>query len=462
MRETDVVVIGGGSAGLTAAYTAKGFGKKVVLIEMNKLGGECTWSGCIPSKAFISRANDIYTAKKYASFEVDSSLILKQVREVVQKVYRGESTEVLEKDDISVINGQAKFVSPNVIEVGEHKIRAKKFFICSGSSPFVAPIEGLREVGYFTNEDFFLQETLPESMIVLGGGAIGTELAQAMNRLGVSVQIVEMDKSILPKEDFEMTDILSNRMSEEGIHILTGYKALKAYKKDKKIALLLQGVDGKKEVMADKLLLALGRVPRVDGMNLEKAGVVFDKSGIAVSSYLQTSQKHIYAFGDCIGGYMFSHMANVEGIQAVQNAVLPVKRKFKVDNAVWCTFTSPELATVGMTEEEARKKYGKKIRIYRFGFENLDRAKTEEGKIGLVKMVLDRTGKILGASILGDRAGEMISEIQVIRTKGIKFGKIASIIHPYPTYGEAISKLSKVVKRDRILQHPIVKFLKKD
>lgn len=461
MRKADVVVIGAGAAGLTAAYTAKGFGKKVIMIDKSNPGGECTWSGCIPSKALINQANDVYAAKKYVQFDVDTKEIMSNVQSVIQGVYAGESVEVLEKDGISIINGWAKFVGPNLIEVNGEKIEAKKIFICTGSSPMIPPITGLSEVSFLTNESFFLQEELPKSIIVLGAGAIGTELSQAMNRLGVKVKLVEMADEILPREDKELTTKLSSKLIEEGIEILTSHKAVNVFEEDNLVKLDLEGPNGTIEISGEKLLLALGRQPKFDGMGFDEVGIEYDRRGIKVNDYLETSLKGIYAVGDCTGPYLFSHMANVQGIRAVQNAILPIKRKIDYTHVVWCTFTSPELATAGLSEAEAKKRYGDSIRVYRHSYQELDRAKTKPGSLGEVKLVLDSKGKVLGASILGDRAGELISEIQVIKSLALNYGKLAGVIHPYPTYSEILSKISKRVKIDNILNNKIVKTFRK-
>jgi pyruvate/2-oxoglutarate dehydrogenase complex dihydrolipoamide dehydrogenase (E3) component len=265
----------------------------------------------------------------------------------------------------------------------------------------------------------------------------------------------------LPREDSELSLLLRERLEEEGIQIYTSHKAVKAYEEQNLVKLVLEGKGGRIEVSGDRILLALGRVPNVEGLDLEKSAIKFSKKGIEVNDYLQTTCKGIYAVGDVAGPYMFSHMANVQGIKAVQNAILPINRKINYDNIAWCTFTSPELATAGMTEEAAREKYGDSIRVYRHSYDHLDRAKTKPGSLGLVKLIVDRKGKVLGCSILGDRAGEIISEVQTVKTLGINFAKLSNVIHPYPTYGEVLNKISKKVLVDNLLNMPIVKLFKK-
>lgn len=461
MRNVDVLVIGAGAGGLTAAYTAKGFGKKVLMVDKNLPGGECTWAGCIPSKALINQANEIFTAKKYAEIHVDTEKVMQNVRTIIENVYADESIDVLKKDGIEFLMGQAKFISSKEVDVDGEKIIAKRIFICTGSSPMVPPIEGLKEGAYLTNETFFLQPRLPESMIVLGAGAIGVELSQAMNRLGVTIKLVEMAPTILPREDVELSSLLAGRLVQEGVAIYTGAKAVKVTQNESGVALHIEK-DGTTQILeSDKIMLALGRVPNIKTLNLEAAGIAFDRRGIEVNAYMETSVKGVYAIGDVTGKYMFSHMANATGIKAVQNAILPINQKVHYDHVAWCTFTSPELATAGLTEAEAREKYGDSIRIYRHDYAHLDRAKTIENSLGLVKLVCDSKGKVLGCSILGERAGEIISEVQVIKTLGINFAKLTRVIHPYPTYSEVLNKISKKVTVDNLLNLPMVKWFRK-
>jgi pyruvate/2-oxoglutarate dehydrogenase complex dihydrolipoamide dehydrogenase (E3) component len=461
VKEYDVAIIGAGSGGLTAAYTAKGFSKKVVLIDKNKPGGECTWSGCIPSKALINIAKEIHIAKKYSNLKVDTGQVLEKVRKVISNVYEEESPEVLKRDGIDYINGFAKFINKNTLIVNGEEIRAKKIFISTGSSPMVPPIEGLKDINYLTNEDFFTAEKLPDSIIVLGGGAIGVELSQAMNRLGVKVSLVEMMDTILNREEPNLVAMLERKLKMEGINIYTSYKAEKVSEENGKVSLSVVK-DGSVDIIkADKILVCLGRVPNINGLDLEKANVKYNKKAIEVNEYLETTTKGIFAIGDVAGPYLFSHMANVQGITAVQNATLPIKKKVDYSHVAWCTFSEPELARAGLTEQEAREKHGDSIRVYHQDYKNLDRAKTKEDDEGIVKIICDKRGKVLGASILGERAGEIISEVQVVKTLGINFGKLTKVIHPYPTYGEILLKISKKVYLDNILNNPVVKLFRK-
>lgn len=461
MKRFDVVIIGAGAGGLTCAFTARGFGRTVALIDKNKPGGECTWSGCIPSKALINQANEVFIAKKYSDFSVDTSQVMENVRNVIGHVYAEETPEVLGRSGINYIEGKAKFLSSKMIEVNGERLEGKKVFITTGSSPMVPPIEGLDKVDFLTNESIFELEELPKSVIVLGAGAIGVELSQAMNRLGVSVSLVEMAETILPREDIELTKLLEERLKKEGVKVFTSQKAVKAYSDNNIITLQIEGDSGKVEVSGNKILLALGRVPNTQDLDLEKAGIKYGKAGIDVNEYLETTARGVYAVGDVTGKYMFSHMANAQGIKAVQNALFPFNRKMNYSDAVWCTFTSPELATVGLTEKEAKEKYGDSIRVYRHSYNQLDRAKTKPGSLGEVKLVLSKKGRVIGCSILGDRAGEIISEVQLAKSLGVNFGKLGAVIHPYPTYSEILSKIGKKVLVDNFLNMSIVRAFRK-
>lgn len=457
----DVAVIGAGSGGLSAAFTAVGFGKKVVVIDKNKPGGECTWSGCVPSKALINVAKEAKILKKYKQELPDSKEVMKRVHQVINNIYAEENPEVLEREGMTFIQGSAKLTGAHTIDVNGKEIVASKVIISTGSYPFVPPIDGLNNVDYLTNESFFKLEELPKSMVVLGGGAIGVELSQALNRLGVKVHLVEMQERIVPLEEESYGLQLQGHLQKEGVEIFTGYRAFKIEKKDHGVAVHLDHNGEQVSVEGERLLMALGRRPHLKGLGLDETGIRYTPKGIEVNSFLETNIKGVYAIGDVTGGFQFSHMANAEAITAIQNAVLPINRKMNYDHVAWCTFTEPELARAGYTEKEAREKYGDSIRVYKRGYNQLDRAKTNLEDIGEVKIITDKKGKVVGASILGERAGELISEMQVVKTLGINMGKLSGVIHPYPTYSEILAKIGKRVVVDNLLNNPVVKLFRK-
>lgn len=454
----DLIVVGAGAGGLTSAISAKGFGKSVLLIEKDKPGGECTWSGCVPSKGLINIAKGVHAAKQYVDFTPDTGKALAEVREVIQRVYAHETPEVLEGQGINYIRGRARFLDGETIQVEDKKFKAKKIIVATGSSPFVPPIEGIDTVKYLTNENLFIQEKFPKSMIILGGGAIGVEMAQAMNRLGVEVHLVEMMENILFREDQELAAILSERLVEEGVKIHVGTKAVKVENCDPKVRLITEKEGEAGVIIGDALLVAVGRKANVEGLGLEEAGIEYTGKGIVVDKHLQTSNSNVYAVGDVAGPYQFSHMANYQGIIAVQNALTPLKKSVDYTHVTWCTFTEPELASAGMTEEAARRDR-EDIIVYRFTEEDLDRAKTKPGDIFQVKIICDSKKHILGCQILADRAGELISEIQAVKTNGLTLDKLAGVVHPYPSYGEIFNKAGKKAYIDKLLGNPVVHFL---
>ncbi|TAA70510.1 FAD-dependent oxidoreductase [Planococcus salinarum] len=462
VKNYDIAVIGAGAAGLTAAFTGAGFSKKVVLIDKDLPGGDCTWSGCIPSKALINIAEEIHHAKKYApDLQIDTAVVLQDIQAVIQKVYAGENPEVLKEAGIDYIKGFATFTGPHEVDVEGERIEAKKIILATGSSPLVPPIEGLDKVPYLTNETIFNLTSFPKSMTILGGGPIGVELSQALNRLGIKVTLVEKFERILPKDEEELVLMIQQRLKEEGVEIHTSATAVKAEQNGDWIELVIDKDGNKTTVASEGLLVALGRKANVDGYNLEQAGVEYTAKSIQVDDHLETTAKGIYAIGDVVGPYQLSHMANVQGITAAQNAILPINKKMDYEHVTWCTYTDPELGRSGLSEHEAREKYGDSIRVYEHEYADLDRANTKKDSFGKVKLILDKKGYILGASILGDRAGEIISQIQTIKSLHINLGKLAGVIHPYPTYSEVLVKIGKKVYVDNLLNQPVVKTFNK-
>lgn len=457
-----VIVIGAGSGGLTAAATAKGFFQSVALIEGRKTGGECTHYGCMPSKALINYAEMIHTASKVTGEapKNDSKKALEYVRTVINNIYQHETPEVLGKS-YDVYEGYAKFIDAHTVEVNGEQLTGRKIIISTGSSPMIPTfIKGIENVDYLTNENIFYQEELPDSLIALGGGPIGVELCQALNRIGIEVTVVEMMPRILPREEERYSQMITECLEKEGMHICTGAKATEVRQENGVVTLTVEK-DGKvEEISAGGILMSLGRTPNLDKLDLDKAGILYTRRGIKVDENLETSAKGVYAVGDVVGPYQFSHMANYQGILAGQNAVAPFNIR-KVDythKITWTTFTDPELARCGLTEDEAIEQFGEKnVRVYTESYDLLERAETKLGSIGEVKLVLDGKGRILGATVIGDRAGEIISEIQVLKTLGLNTSKLAGVLHPYPTYAEILVKFGKRVQIDNIFRLPVVK-----
>ena len=469
MFDYDIVVIGAGSAGLVACKVANGLGKKTALIEKRKLGGDCTWFGCIPSKTLIKSANIAHQMTRLREFgleprgpvELNAANVMAHVRAVVQADADGHPPERFEAEGINVLFGAPEFLDNHSIWVGERRISSKRFVICTGSHPFVPSIEGLQDVGYLTNETIFDLEALPGSMIVLGGGPIGIELSAALNRLGVKVTVIQRSANVLEKDDRELVDRLVQTLRAEGVTILTETQVRKLSRRGGTIIVGIEGGQGPRQIQAESLLVSVGRKPNLDGLALEKAGVEYTSNGIKVDSHLKTTAGNIYACGDVVPPYLFTHIAEYEAIVATTNACfgLPIK-KVSYDHVLWTTYTDPELAHAGLTEEQARERFGEAIRIYRWEHKNVDRARTDLAQNGLSKFVCDRKGRLLGIHILGHGAGELMHEAQLVKSLGMPFSKIASVIHAYPSYCDAVRQPAKRCYVDILKNNFFVKLLK--
>lgn len=469
----DVIVIGGGAAGLTAAKTARGLGKKVALVESKEhLGGECTWTGCVPSKALIKAAEVAWHAKTMSRFgllasspmSLDTANVMNHVRDLVRQVYSTHTPDIIEKKGIKVIFGMPRFVDEHQILINnDKKLLAKKFIIATGSSPFVPPIGGLDSVDYLTNETLFELKSLPKSMIILGGGPIGTEMASALNRLGVTVTMIEMQERILQHDDEAHAFKLMHILKKEGVTILSSMRAIMVAKKNIDVSVICEdGQGNKKEVYAETLLIAVGRRPNIEGLNLEHVGVQTNKNGVVVNDMMRTHANNMYACGDVVGPYLFSHMAWYQAVIAARNAIIPIfKKRIDYNQAIWVTFTAPELASCGFTEDAARERYGDKINVYNKTYHDIDRGYTDLTLEGTIKIICDKRGYILGAHILGERAGDIIHELQLAKMKGIKFHELQSVIHAYPTYAELNWHMAKRAYLDRLESNMLIRMVKR-
>jgi len=466
----DLVVIGGGSAGLTAVKLANGLGKKVALVEKRKLGGDCTWFGCIPSKTLIKSAAIAHQTSRLKEFglepsdavELKSDKVMTHVRAVVQADADSHPPESFEAEGINILFGAPQFVDNHRIKLGERVISSDKFVVCTGSHAFIPPVEGLDKIPYLTNETIFDLEKLPKSMIILGGGPIGSEICCAMNRLGVHVAVVEKASHILAREEDELAYRLMYLLKAEGVNFLTETEFTKLAEQDNQIVATIRNTKGQtSRISAESVLIAVGRRPNVEGLELEKAGIEFDQKGIKADRYLRTTATNIYAAGDVVPPYLFTHVAEYEAVIATTNACLPIKRRTNYENVLWCTFTDPELAHAGLTEQQARQRYGDKIRVYRWEHKYVDRAKTDLAQNGLSKFICDKKGKLLGIHILGHGAAELMHEAQLARSIGLPFSKIASVIHAYPSYSDAVRQPAKRCYIDILQNKLVVRLLQK-
>lgn len=439
--EYDLVVIGGGSGGLVVAGVAAALKAKVALVERDRLGGDCLWYGCVPSKSLIHASRAAYEVKHAGRFgiycdttEIDFAKAIAHVQGAIAKIQPHDSPERFEKLGVEVIFGNGQFRDRKTFEVNNRRLQARAFVIATGSRPAKLPIPGLQEAGYITNEEVFSIKERPDSLAIIGGGPIGCELGQAFSRLGSKVTIIASRDRLLPKEDPELVEVIHQQFTSEGIRFLLNTKAER-----------VEVVDGKKfiwageKIAADQILVAAGRQPNVESLNLDAAGVKMGSSGIKVNSKLQTTNPRIYACGDVLGGYQFTHVAGYQANIVLKNALfLPV---FKADNRVipWATFTDPELARVGLTEQEARERYGNDIYVVKQEFADVDRAIAEAATMGFAKIITKPGGEILGAHIVGPAAGELIHEIVLAMTHKLKISALGGI-HIYPTLAEINSK----------------------
>ena len=441
-HDFDLVIIGAGSGGLTAAGFAAQLGARVALVEKNRVGGDCTWTGCVPSKALLKVAkiaHNVRTASRYGVHTNPPVVAMEQVRKyvqgAVQQVYQFETPEELSQQGIEVVMGGARFLDPRTIAVGARTIRAKKFLLTTGARPVIPEIPGLNEVPFITYEQIFENERLPNALIVVGAGPIGMEMAQAYRRLGCKVSVVAT--RLFPKEEPEARDVMRQVFEREGIEFTWG-KALSA-RKDGEV---LKVPTDQGEASGDMLLIAAGRKPSVEGLDLEKAGVNYSATGIPVDDRLRTNVKHIYAAGDVAGGLQFTHFAGWQAFQAVRNALLPGESSGFSELVPRVTFTDPEVAQVGLSEDQARAKFGDSVRVGRWDMGHTDRAVCEDDTEGFLKLVAKKDGAVLGGTIVAGRAGEAITELIVAISQGMKVADIAGAIHAYPTCSTAVQQLT--------------------
>lgn len=436
----DICVIGAGSGGLTVAAAAAGFGVSVVLIEKGEMGGDCLNYGCVPSKALIAAAARAHDARGGARFgvnvpqvEVDFAAVNAHLRGVIASIAPNDSQERFTGLGVRVIRAPAQFVDRRTVTAGDFAIKARRFVVAAGSSPAVPPIDGIDSVPYLTNETIFELKRLPERLVVLGGGPIGMELAQAFHRLGSAVTVVEANKA-MGRDDPELATLLMDRLRAEGIVVREG-AAAKQVSRIRRNQIRLRLEDGS-SVEGTHLLVAVGRKPNVEGLGLEAARVTFDARGIKVNSALRTRNRRVYAIGDINGGPMFTHWANYQAGLFIRSALFRFGGKADQSLLPWVTFTEPELAHVGLSENEARQRHGE-IRILRWPFAENDRAQAERATEGHVKLIVSKRGRILGVDILGRHAGELIAPWALALTAKLSLRTIASMVLPYPTLSEA-------------------------
>jgi len=445
--EADLCIIGAGSGGLSVAAGASQMGARVVLIEKGKMGGDCLNYGCVPSKAMIAAADAADAVRHAGRFgvnghepAVDYPALRDHLRGVIAAIAPHDSVERFEGLGVTVIQAAGRFTGPREVVAGDVTVKAKRFVIATGSTAAVPPIPGLASVPFLTNETVFDLGERPEHLIVIGGGPIGAELAQAQRRLGARVSLLEMAK-VLGKDDPEVTDVARRRLVGDGVAIHEGISIKEVAPEGNGIAVELERDGEEIRLVGSHLLVAAGRKANVDGLGLEAAGVVHSAKGIEVDARLRSSNKRIFAAGDValvegLGAYQFTHVAGYHAGIIIRNALFKLPAKVNYDALPWVTYTDPEIAHVGLTEAQARQKHGDKIRVLRWSFAENDRAQAERATEGLVKVVVGARGRVLGASIVGPQAGELLHPWVLAISQGLKIGALANMIAPYPTLGE--------------------------
>jgi len=457
----DICVIGAGSGGLSVAAAAAAFGVPVVLIEKGKMGGDCLNYGCVPSKSLIAAANrvEIMTHSRALGVSADSVTILPEavhdhIHKVIAAIAPNDSRERFAGLGVQVIEGAARFKNKDTVAVGDVEIKARRFVIATGSSPAVPSIRGLAETPHLTNETVFDLAETPQHLIVIGAGPIGLELAQAWRRLGAKVTVVEA-LTPLAKDDPECAAIVLEHLAHDGVTIRAGVNVVAVTGTRGKVTLALASPAGGETITGTHLLVAAGRKANVDDLDLDAAGITHDKHGIVVDKGLRTSNRRVYAIGDVAGALQFTHVANYHAGLVIRNALFRMPVKVKHDIVPWVTFTDPELAQVGLTEAEAVKR-GHEIRVLRWPYHENDRAQTERKVHGHIKAITTKRGRILGATIVGADAGELIALWALALAQGLNIRALTGMVVPYPTLGE-ISKRAAITFFTPGLTSPFVR-----
>jgi len=447
----DLVIVGMGSGGMVGAEFAATIGLRVAVVERGRVGGDCLWTGCVPSKALLASAKAAHTIKVADTYglpsidpvAIDTSLVWKRIRSIQQDLAGSDDDpERFKAMGVEVIAAQARITGPNSVElIGQDRSLETRFIlVCTGSRPLTPPIEGLKEAGFLTSETVFEIERAPRSVIMIGGGPIAIEMAQAFTRLGIRTTVLQKGAGILSRDEPDLVATLTAMLRDEGVDLRLNVETERvAVAEGRKIVYGAEaGEPAKWE--AEELLVAVGRRPNVEGLGLDEVGVKVGRQGIEVDERMRTSVPSIYAAGDVAGRFLFTHSAAYEAVRAVRDAFYPGKGKV-TDFVPWCTFTDPELAHAGMTVAEAEKKHGDDVEVYRMELAHSDRARADGASEGAIVVVTVK-GKLVGAHILAPSAGEMIHELAMGINEGMKLAQLASLVHVYPTLSTSIGQLA--------------------
>ncbi len=471
-RRYDLIVIGGGTAGLVSAAGAASLGARVALAERDKLGGDCLYRGCVPTKTLVKSARVAHLmgrSEEYgirsAGYEVDFPAVMDRMDRVIRRAGEHDDPARFRKMGVDVFLGEeASFLSPEEVSVDGHRLGARSVILATGSHSITPQIKGIEDVGYLTHVEALQIRRLPRSVVIIGSGPIGCEFAQIFSRFGSKVAMLSSSPLPLPKEDPEVGALIEEILVSDGVAFHGGYKAdgARIEEGDKgmvagsdasaPLKVVTAGNDrGERiEVRAEEILIAAGRAPTAGSLALENAGVELEKTGLKVDGYLRTTAPNVYAAGDVTGKYLFTHVAEYQGRAALRNALFPLKTKADHRVVPWTTFTDPEVARVGLTEQQARQEHGS-VEVYRQEFAGVDRALADEETTGFVKVVTGTRGKILGGYIVGPDAGNLIHEIVLAMQRNIPIQVLSAMIHVYPTLSQANQRAADDYYRDRLL-----------
>jgi pyruvate/2-oxoglutarate dehydrogenase complex dihydrolipoamide dehydrogenase (E3) component len=451
MTQFDVIVIGGGTAGLVTASGCARLGRRVALIEREKLGGDCLWTGCVPTKALVASAKLLHQMRHAHAWGIDDvspkfspKSILDSMRAARDITAKHDDPEKFRRLGIEVIQGDARLVSESDVEVNGRHFMARDIVLATGSRTAVPPVDGLSDTGFVDHVSFLDRDEFPRSVIVLGGGYIGIEFAQMLRRFGAQVTVVEMLDEIVNKEDADVIERVHAVLRDEGIEVLTGWKVTSV--RPGKIASIENEVHDRRELRADEIFVASGRRGNIENLGLDAIGVKTERSYIVVDKFLQTSVPRIWAAGDVHGGLQFTHVAAYEAVKLVRNILFPGKSAVTYDDVPWALYTDPEVGHIGVTEREARK-LGE-VRTYKVEMYDVDRAVVDRTTAGFLKLVCDDNGRILGAHAMCSNASTLIEQLVIARKKRMKIGEIAQLVSPYPSLADAVQKAASLYYQD--------------
>ncbi|MDD2389103.1 MAG: FAD-dependent oxidoreductase [Desulfobacterales bacterium] len=466
----DIGILGGGAAGLTIASGSAQLGARTLLVERQSvLGGDCLHFGCVPSKTLIRSAQVYHLVKHSGQFglpvvdppPVDFQQIVRRIRSVIGAIQKHDSEERFCGLGVKVEFGQAVFTDEHTVELNGRRITSKHWVIATGASPSAPPVDGLDQSGYITNRDVFFMDRLPGSMIILGGGPIAMEMAQAFCRLGSKVSVIQRSDQILTREDRDMADDVMKVLQQEGVRFFlnTSILAVRDTGGQKEVVFRQKGLEGSFVVAADSLLVAMGREANLTGLGLENIGVKFTRKGLSLDDRLRTRHNHIYGAGDVTGAFQFTHAAGYEGGIVISNSVFHFPRKIDYTYLPWCTYTDPGLASIGMNEKRAGAA-GINYSVRMEAFSANDRSLAEGEARGRIKLILDDKGKPIGVQIFSLFAGELLNEWVAVFNGGVRLSTLAAAVHPYPTVGESSKKVAGAVMADKLFSDPVKKGLK--